>query len=598
VYLRTAIPVCLVLLAALIAAPAGAELRFADLDRLFTSQSILPQERVGGTSPEDPRLPVLLEAFNVARLDCASPATLQALRALPDKPSGMRSAVQNHLKAPRLPGEHGWETPDGGFLVRYTAAATSPDAIATRDEDGDGLPDALSVLAGVAARARMVLVDDLGWPDPVGESPYEIVLARLEGPRAYVLPLEEGASRGGIRTRMVLDPDVLNDVNEAASVVAHQLAHASQWALTTTAEPWWYEATAAWAALEVSGNLEPVLPHIQLRARQREESLRSDHVEGALGAVQFVLYLAERGGRELVRDAWLDLAAGDAGLMDILDIRLRALDSRGLQEHVRLFHLWNLATGPRDTGRHYRNASLLPLPEVEPVLSRLPEGGVERTRAPRGLGVNYVGVRTEGLEAGVRLSFAGEAGIHWAVDAVGILPGGGLELVPMSDGESGRSVVTLPGSRYDQILLVVHNLDTDPASTGTYSYSADMEEDFPFRLAGLTAEPARGQVLLTWTTLTERDLWGWRVLRSRSPQGPWAAASPVILPAVGVAMGRGSQDYSYLDSQVIGGERYWYKVEGITIHGVPVAGSLVSAAPPQPITDPALLREAVSLPLR
>jgi len=396
---------------------------------------------------------------------------------------------------------------------------------------------------------------------------------------------------------MVLDPGVLDDVNEAASVMAHQLAHASQWAQTTASEPWWYEATAAWAALEISGNLAPVMPHLRWRARHREESLRSDHVEGALGAVQFVLYLVENGGRELVRDVWLDAAEGDGGLMEALDRRLRAADNRGLQEHVRLFHLWNLATGPRDTGRHYRNASLLPLPEVEPVLSRLPEGGVERSRAPHGLGANYVGVRTEGLEYGVRLSFAGEAGIHWAVDAVGVLPGGGLELVPVSDGDTGRSVVTLPGSRYHQILLVVHNLDTDPESTGAYSYSAEVEAGFPFRLAGLTAQPARGQVLLTWTTLSERDLWGWRVLRSDFPDGPWAPASPVILPAVGLAAGRASQDYSYLDAQVLGGERYWYRVEGITIHGVPVAGGTVSAAPPPPITEPALLREAAPLAL-
>jgi hypothetical protein len=264
---------------------------------------------------------------------------------------------------------------------------------------------------------------------------------------------------------------------------------------------------------------------------------------------------------------------------------------------VRLYHLWNLAAGPADTGRHYHLGALLPAPDVEPVLRSLPESGTERGRAPRGLAANYVGIRTAGLEGGVQITFTGEEGIHWALDAVGERPGGGFEHVPVDLVGGTRGALTLPASRYDRILLIVHNLEFDPEATGAYSYAVDTASDYPYRLEGLTAHTGPGQVLLTWSTISEQDLWGWRVLRSFTPEGPWEPAGPVMVPAVGYGARGGAQGYSFLDTSAVGGLRYFYRLEGVTVHGVPVASSMVSAAVLPRLTDPGLLRNATPLPL-
>lgn len=577
-------PAIFATLAVLLTLPAGADVRLEDLaPRLAAEQGA--EEILPGTGIEDPRPRDLLGSLrgpDGAALPCATPVSLSVLQAA-GSAAALPERLRFRLSAPPLAGAEARTGSDGAFVVRYTTASRSPDGVDMTDADGDGSPDAVTRILAVAAMARETLVERLGWIDPVASTPFSIVLARLGGPDAWLLPVGED------RAILVLDPDVAGDPARLREAVAHQLAHASQWRATRLADAWWYEASAAWVGLQVGGDLTRLDPYLHDRAAHPELALASSGVAASLGAVRFALFLEERAGARALGESWKRL--GEDPRLDVpaaLDEQLRRVDGRGLRENVRLYHLWNLATGARDTGRHYRNGSLLPLSEVEPLLGNLPESGTERLRAPRGLGANILGVHVPLLppaerEGGVRLSFEGEVGIDWAVDAVGVMSDGSLEHIPFRLSRGIRGELVVPAQRYETVLLVVQNLDPDAASSGGYSWEAAHEPGYPYRLESLRAEAGRGQVVLHWSTVSESELFGWRVMSAASPEGPWSQATTILLPAVGVE--EGIQSYSWVDGSTVGGVRRWYRVEGVTIHGVPVSAGEVSVLPPPGLTS-------------
>jgi hypothetical protein len=541
-----------------------------------------------GEVPPDSRAAALLSALQVdgAPFPCGTPAFTELLRLLPGAPAPRREALLRLLQPPRLTGEREHVTPDGAFRILYTVDATSPDSVPDDDRDEDGVPDVVEGAAGLAMLARSELATRLEWPDPAALGPIEIYLARPSGPDAHLLPLL-GAPGETVGSRMVLDPKLLATRRLYPELI-HQLAHASQWATSAVEEGWWYEATAEWATLVLSQDLSRSLPWLERRAVVREEGLRSGSLANLRGAVQFVLYLEAQGGTEIVRDVWAELGRTPGpNLLTALDGELVGVTGSGLTEHVRRYHLWNLATGPHDTGRHYRNGSMLPYPDVEEVPARYPLSQAEINRAPRGFGTNVLRFLSSGVKGGFRLSFDGDRSAPWAADVVAVRPGGGFELVPVELDESGRGSVTLPADRYRHLLLVVTNLDPDPDRPGFYAYEVEEVPGWPFRLAGLRAQSDRGQVLLSWTSVEESDLYGWRVLRAAAPDGPFEPLNAVPLPAVGaLAL---PLEYSYLDADTVPGTRYWYRIEAITLQGIPAATDVVSGESLPLRTSPALL---------
>ena len=73
-------------------------------------------------------------------------------------------------------------------------------------------------------------------------------------------------------------------------------------------------------------------------------------------------------------------------------------------------------------------------------------------------------------------------------------------------------------------------------------------------------------VELRWETLSEQDLVGFNVLRSREDGGVAVAVNPVWIPALGDRMN--STAYHYLDATAEPGIAYVYRIQGITKHGL------------------------------
>jgi hypothetical protein len=75
------------------------------------------------------------------------------------------------------------------------------------------------------------------------------------------------------------------------------------------------------------------------------------------------------------------------------------------------------------------------------------------------------------------------------------------------------------------------------------------------------AVPGSGKVTLQWATATELNNAGFFVLRSNSENGSFSRLNVVMIPAEGDSLVGAS--YEYIDTNVINGATYWYKLEEI-----------------------------------
>lgn len=94
------------------------------------------------------------------------------------------------------------------------------------------------------------------------------------------------------------------------------------------------------------------------------------------------------------------------------------------------------------------------------------------------------------------------------------------------------------------------------------------------------AIPAGDSMLIEWSTASEIENEGFNILRSTNPEGPFVAVNDKIIWTRGVFAG--GADYSFVDSMVAEGIKYYYRLEDIDSHGILHRGYLVSAVAGRP----------------
>jgi hypothetical protein len=94
-------------------------------------------------------------------------------------------------------------------------------------------------------------------------------------------------------------------------------------------------------------------------------------------------------------------------------------------------------------------------------------------------------------------------------------------------------------------------------------------------LVSFSASGRDDQVTLDWQTASETDNEGFNLWRAETAAGPYAQINPSLIPA------QGSPDtgasYQYVDGDVLRGQRYYYRLEDVDIHGVSAFHGPVSA---------------------
>lgn len=159
-------------------------------------------------------------------------------------------------------------------------------------------------------------------------------------------------------------------------------------------------------------------------------------------------------------------------------------------------------------------------------------------------------------------------GPHW--------PSPNIEPFIMIDGPSsaatgGWVANTTPGSGYP----------TTSVASFRVLVSADT---VPVELYSLEGNVRRGYVVLSWSTATEQDNFGFNVYRSDTEAGEYAKINDQLIPGHGTSAQ--PHDYSFGDYGVERGQTYYYKVEDVasdgssTFHGpiaVPIGSDFVSS---------------------
>lgn len=257
-----------------------------------------------------------------------------------------------------------------GGRVRVTWSSSGPNEAASRDTDGDGIPDIVEDTAEIAEEA-LVLFEELGFRPPVPEADFGV--EHLGGSPAFDFYLVDfgGGADGTFQVdacsqvpahcagHMIVENDFAgsgySSVRQGLEVVVpHELFHGVQAAYEAELPVWMSEGTATWAELQwdpassdymrlADGYLDdtqrPIFqaPTGPASAWSYGTALWFDHV----GTVQEDALWVE----ELLTD----MERPSADPLDEVEVMLALFDARGweIAPLWQSFSQWNLATDSR-----------------------------------------------------------------------------------------------------------------------------------------------------------------------------------------------------------------------------------------------------------
>ena len=107
----------------------------------------------------------------------------------------------------------------------------------------------------------------------------------------------------------------------------------------------------------------------------------------------------------------------------------------------------------------------------------------------------------------------------------------------------------------------------------------------PVKLSAFAAREYNGNIVLEWSTESEKDSWGFYLWRSDNVDGSYERVNANMIDAAGNSTSR--IDYSYTDQRVKAGVTYYYKLEQIDINGATtIYGPVSMTTSGTPVTTP------------
>jgi hypothetical protein len=133
--------------------------------------------------------------------------------------------------------------------------------------------------------------------------------------------------------------------------------------------------------------------------------------------------------------------------------------------------------------------------------------------------------------------------------------------------------LTYPGAVYFYI-LAVYNLEMPGATDMIWS-------DFMVAafLSHFTAVAGYGEVILEWTTESERDNLGFRILRKCGDEARFEVITEQMIPSASGGHSPAAQGYRYIDEDVVPGTAYTYQLQNIDFEGQIMVDGMVTAVP-------------------
>jgi hypothetical protein len=501
-----------------------------------------------------------VETFPVA---CATPVLMFAEQAPPGSP--LRQLLLDTAPVPDATDDRALLTRDGRFVVHVPAPAVGRASAAG--------PEYVARVVEALVASRAYLAGTLGFPDPVpGPDRLPVILTALgHGLEGYVAPARPG-TKGG--PAIVLDATLPADRIMAA--VLHQMAHLSLPPASLTGIGWG-ESVASYLTLAGTGDIEAERDALRAWLEEPARGFDDDRLLRMQGGLVWPLFLAERtGDPDVVRQIAAEIARGESDPETAADLVLKRGWGFSREAALREMAIWNLRTGGRADRQHYAAAPSMPeaalvgldpaLPlSLDPVEPVAPGGSVAfRLPSDGGRGSLVVSIRADGGRPGADLLafYAGD-------DRPALVP---------VDLASGSGSAALPWGEAREAWIVLRN--GAGGTGGATRFDVDLSRDprAPFDLASFTVTPQPRSVALEWVTASESGLVGWNVLRSESPDGPFARLNGVAVPAWGD--GGADTGYVFLDDGARPGRRYYYLLEGLTAAGLVQRSHVASARVP------------------
>ncbi len=432
-------------------------------------------------------------------------------------------------------------------------------------------------IAAVANSFFDIAGTGLGFPPPGLQAdgtvvPYDLYLVRLPEPvYGFTIPSIAAAepSAESPPGYLVIDPGESHGRKNLRGIVAHQLAHAALFRFSSLMPAWWQEASAVWLEREITQDLAGYRSSLAERLRNPHLSLASDSLQLMQGAFLWPQYLVESTGNPfLIRNLWEEAALHQEVSPRVLtDLVLDRLNGGSFQESFLGFGLWNLYTGKRDDGNHYRYGSHFPDPappsqyDSYPAVARWEDTTVER------LGTRLLSLEADTLRGGLEFHFFGEEGTPWQVAALVQSPGSPSQIFFQEVALDSRNQGTLrvPWDDAERVILVIQNLDPGPGLEHRIGFTSLLDPHYPFVLSGFGARGENGQIVLEWSSTREQDLLGWNIYRSGDPVRGFSRVNILLLPGGGDS--RETTNYLFVDNDANPGRHYFYYLEGITLEG-------------------------------
>ena len=141
-----------------------------------------------------------------------------------------------------------------------------------------------------------------------------------------------------------------------------------------------------------------------------------------------------------------------------------------------------------------------------------------------------------------------------------------------------------PGSRYFYV-LVIYNLEMPEALDIIWS-----DIVVAISLSSFTAESGPGEVVLEWTTASERQNLGFHILRREGSRGSFQPLTEEAIPSAAAGYSLTPQSYRWVDRQVDPGMDYHYQLQDVGFDGQRTILGTVTAAPLSSGTAPRRFR--------
>ncbi len=331
------------------------------------------------------------------------------------------------------------------FWSKSLASASYPVLVHYRD---DAELESARAIVGALEQSWQFETESLGFLPPVSDQStcgpddgFDVFVWRtFRGGVADVIAEEPSTAWNDYRAYVIVDPWGPYGGENLEPFVAHELNHSMQAAYDWYETPIFFEMTSQFVEEVVYDGADDYRDYFYDYQGNPDWAFDyNDNYQTSYfyGASLYLFYLRDGvfgGEPSFISEIW-DRSRNPAGenepdFEDALESVLQQRHGVSFQDTLIEFARWRYFTGARDDGRHFEEGSTFPENALVKIEQRHRVANMAlEIPGPMLLGTQYIQLyREAGDPSQVTLSFDGEAGVHWVVQAV---PG----LAPDSDGE-------------------------------------------------------------------------------------------------------------------------------------------------------------------